>query len=155
MEFIFLAKLQVEDLQLYQKYALLQIFSKIFAQTCSFLKEFLKILRTSVSQKKLYQRLLAAADYDLRKPKMLRVSNGNLLVLKCQNIHVISNLKYTAMYNKAWRGSLLYIQQRRILFRTLSNVQARRLPPGKYLFSQKAPSYMFEKVLNTLLSSKP
>ena len=37
MEFIFSTKLQVEGLQLYQKYAPLQVFSEIFAQICSFL----------------------------------------------------------------------------------------------------------------------
>ena len=51
MELIFSTKLQVKDLQLYQKYAPLQVFSKIFAQICSFYKEFLKILQTSVFQK--------------------------------------------------------------------------------------------------------
>ena len=29
---------------------------------------------------------------------MPRVSNGNLIVLKWQNIHMISNTKYTAVY---------------------------------------------------------
>ena len=29
---------------------------------------------------------------------MPRVSNGNLIVLKWQNIHVISNIKYAAIY---------------------------------------------------------
>ena len=155
MEFIFWQNCRLKICSFTKNMLFCKYFPRYLLRLVVFFKEFLKILRTSVSQKKLQQRLLAAADYDLRKPKMLRVSNGNLLVLKCQNIHVISNLKYTAMYNKAWRGSLLYIQQRRIPFRTLSNVQARRLPSWKYLFSQKAPSYMFEKVLNTLLSSKP
>ena len=37
MEFIFSTILQAEGLQLYQKYAPLQVFSKIFAQICSYL----------------------------------------------------------------------------------------------------------------------
>ena len=36
-----------------------------------------------------------------------RVSNGNLVVLKCQNIHVILYI-----YIETWSSSLLYIQQR-------------------------------------------
>ena len=56
------------------------------------------------------------ADYGPRKPEMPRILNGNLIVLKWQNIHVISNIKYTAIYiySKTWPSSLLYIQQRRI-----------------------------------------
>ena len=42
---------------------------------------------------------------------MPRVSNGDLIALKWQNIHVVSNIKYSA---KTWPSSLLYIQQRRI-----------------------------------------
>ena len=47
---------------------------------------------------------------------MPRIPNENLIVLKWQNIHVISNIKYTAIYiySKTWPSSLLYIQQRRI-----------------------------------------
>ena len=47
---------------------------------------------------------------------MPRVSSGNAIVLKWQNIHVISNMKYTAIhiFSKTWPSSLLYIQQRRI-----------------------------------------
>ena len=37
MEFIFSTKLYFEGLQLYQKYAQIQVFSNIFAQVCSFL----------------------------------------------------------------------------------------------------------------------
>ena len=33
------------------------------------------------------------ADYGPRKPEMPRILNGNLIVLKWQNIHVISNIK--------------------------------------------------------------
>ena len=44
----------------------------------------------------------------------IRASNGNLIVLKWQNLHVISDLEYTAIYRKTWRSSLLYIQQRRV-----------------------------------------
>ena len=66
------------------------------------------------------------ADYGLRKPQMPSVSNRNLIVLKWQNIHVISNIKYTAIYiyiyiyiyihiyTKTQPSSLLYIKQRRI-----------------------------------------
>ena len=38
MEFIFLTNLQAERLHIYQKYASLLLFSKIFAQICSYLK---------------------------------------------------------------------------------------------------------------------
>ena len=38
----------------------------------------------------------------LRKPKMIRVLNANLIVPKWQNICVISNMKYTAVYTKIW-----------------------------------------------------
>ena len=50
----------------------------------------------------------------LRKPKMPKVLNGNLIALKWQNIHVISNIKYTTIYSKTWPSTLRYIQQRRI-----------------------------------------
>ena len=78
-------------------------------RTCSYTKNILLY--------KYFPRFLPrflVADYDLRKPKILSVSNGNLIVLKWQNMHVFSNLKYTAIYNKTWLSSLLYIQQRRI-----------------------------------------
>ena len=39
------------------------------------------------------QYIFTAGDYGLRKPKMLSVSNVNLIVLKWQNIDVISNIK--------------------------------------------------------------
>ena len=60
------------------------------------------------------QYIYRTADYGLRKPQMPRVSNGNLIVLKQQNIHVISNIKYTAIYifSKTWPSS--YIQQKHI-----------------------------------------
>ena len=45
---------------------------------------------------------------------MPRVSNENLIVLKWQNIYVVSNIKYTTIYSKTWPDSLLYIRQRRI-----------------------------------------
>ena len=38
-----------------------------------------------------------ATDYGLGRPKILSVLNGNLIVLKLQNVYVISNLKYTAI----------------------------------------------------------
>ena len=47
----------------------------------SFPKRFLYICRTR--------------DYGLRKAKMFSVLNVNLVVLKWQNIHVISNINYT------------------------------------------------------------
>ena len=37
-----------------------------------------------------------------------------VVVVKCQNIHVISNLKYASIYTKTWQYSLFYIQQRLI-----------------------------------------
>ena len=43
---------------------------------------------------------------------MSRVSNGNLIVLKWQNIHVISNTKH--IYSKSGPSSLRYIQEKRI-----------------------------------------
>ena len=52
------------------------------------------------------------ADYDLRKLKMPSVSNRNLIALKWQKIHVISNIKYAAISSETWPGSLLDIQQR-------------------------------------------
>ena len=55
---------------------------------------------------------------------MPRVSNGNLILLKWQNIHVISNIKYTGIYiyihiyiyiySKTWASSLIHIQHRLI-----------------------------------------
>ena len=45
---------------------------------------------------------------------MPRFSEGNLIILKWQNTHVILDMKYTAIYSKTWPSSLLYIQQRRI-----------------------------------------
>ena len=61
------------------------------------------------------QYISRARDYGLRKLKMLNVSNENLIALKWQNIHFISNVKFTAIYSKTCPSSLLYIQQRRIL----------------------------------------
>ena len=47
--------MELQYLQLYQRYASLQLLFKIFAQICSAVicKEFFEILRTSVSQKTL------------------------------------------------------------------------------------------------------
>ena len=50
-----------------------------------------------------------AGDYGLRKLMMLNVSNGNLIELEWQ-IHVISNIKFTAISSKTYPNSLLYIQ---------------------------------------------
>ena len=110
MELIFSTKLQAEGLQLYQKYSLLQVFSKGFAQIFSYLKKISRHFTNFYFPEK----LLVDADYNLRKPKMLGVSNGNLIVPKWQNIHDISNIKYIVKYSKTWPSSLLYIQQRRI-----------------------------------------
>ena len=76
---------------------------------------YFKDLKIFISLKAL-QYIYRTADYDLRKPQMPRSSNGNLIVLKWQNIHVISNIKYTAIYifNKTQPNSLLYVQQKRI-----------------------------------------
>ena len=57
-------------------------------------------------------------DCGLRNPMMSRVSNGNLIVPKQQNIHMISNIKQRKRErqkeSKTQSSSLLYIQQRRI-----------------------------------------
>ena len=96
MKLIFSTKLQAEGLQLYQKYAALQIFPQGFAQIFSYLE------RISRHFTNFYfpENVLVAADYDLRKPKMLNVSDGNLIVPKWQNIHDISNIKYIVIYSK-------------------------------------------------------
>ena len=52
----------------------------------------------------------------LRKPKKPSVLNRNLVVLKWQKIHGISNIKYTTIDSKTWPSRLLYIQQRRIQY---------------------------------------
>ena len=52
---------------------------------------------------------IRAGDYSLRKLIMLNVSNENLIELKWQ-IHVISNIKLTAIFSKTYPNSLLYIQ---------------------------------------------
>lgn len=51
------------------------------------------------SSKKL-QYIFRARDYGLRKSKMLSVPNRNTIVLKWENILVISNIKYTAIHSK-------------------------------------------------------
>ena len=63
-----------------------------------------KVLKKFISIKVQY--ICRDADYRLKKPKMLSVLNGNLIVLIWQNIHVVSNLKYTATYIKTWPSSL-------------------------------------------------
>ena len=45
---------------------------------------------------------------------MVIISNGILIVLKWQNVYIISNIKDTAIFSKIWPSSLLYIQQRRV-----------------------------------------
>ena len=42
---------------------------------------------------------------------MPRISNVDLIALKWQDIHVVSNIKYS---EKTWPSSLIYIQWRRI-----------------------------------------
>ena len=124
--------MELQYLQLYRRYASLDMllyfsrFSLRFVLQLSIKKfskfyEFLfsrnllvaaanrfKVPKTFISLKLHY--IYRTADYGLRKSQMPRVSNGNLIVLKWQNIHVISYIKYTAIYI----SSLLYIQQRRI-----------------------------------------
>ena len=39
--------------------------------------------------------MFRAADYSLRKTKILSIWNENIIVLKWQYLHVISNIKYT------------------------------------------------------------
>ena len=68
-----------------------QVFSIIFAQIYSFLHRVSQNLQISVSQKTFQYRLLAAAVLENLD------TNGILIVLKWQNIHVISKLKYTAI----------------------------------------------------------
>ena len=50
---------------------------------------------------------IRAGDYSLRK--ILNVSNENLIELEWQ-IHVISNIKFTAIFSKTYPNSLLYIE---------------------------------------------
>ena len=75
------------------------------ANRCKVLKTFISIKVTVYMQDR---------RLHLRKPKMPRVLNGNQIVLKWQNMHVISNIKYTTIYSETWPTSLFYIQQRRI-----------------------------------------
>ena len=49
-----------------------------------------KVLKIFISLK--LQSIYRTVDYSLRKPQMPRVSNGNLIVMKWQNIHMISNI---------------------------------------------------------------
>ena len=128
MEFLFQARLKSKDLRLHQKYASLQVFSKILLIFVAIYNEFLDILGTLSYQNTFYQRLLTVTRfskysfpkiqyifrtgyYGLRKLKMLNVSNENLIELEWQNIDVISNIKFTS---NIYRSSLFYIQQRRI-----------------------------------------
>ena len=39
--------------------------------------------------------MFRAADYRLRKTKILSMWNGNIIVLEWRYLHVISNIKYT------------------------------------------------------------
>ena len=130
--------MELQYLQLYQRYASLQVLFKIFAQICSVViyKEMFKILQTSVSQK-IFQQQRAANRFKVLKIYISlkvtvhiqdrRLWSGKALDAQgfewksnCTNIHMISNIKYTAIYiyiyiySKTWPGSLLHIQQRRI-----------------------------------------
>ena len=61
----FLTKLQIVGVQFYLKYASLHVFFKIFAQICSVIiyKGIFEVLRTSVSQKTPYYRLLTVVRF--------------------------------------------------------------------------------------------
>ena len=76
------------------KNALLQVFSIIFAQICSFLQRVFQNFTNFCFPENL---LVSTFSGRSLRPKILTVLNGNLIVLKWQNIHVISNLKYTAI----------------------------------------------------------
>ena len=98
--------MELQYLQLCQRYTSLQVLFKIFAQICSVVisKEIFEILQTSVSQKPFQQQLLTVlrsskhsfflklqciyrtGGYGLRKPQMPSVSNGNLIALRNGNI---------------------------------------------------------------------
>ena len=124
--------MQAGDLQFHPKYASLQVIFTVFDQICTVViyKEFLKFYEPLLPRKHLVaaNRLKVLKIFismkvtvymqdrrlSLRKPKMPRVLSGNPVVLKWQNIHVISNIRYTTIYSKTWTSSLLYIQQRRI-----------------------------------------
>ena len=77
---------------------------------------------------------------------MPRIPNENLIVLKWQNIHVISNIKYTARYSKTWPSSLLYVQQRRI------QNPAQRL--GKRIISLEVTIFTKSSVLDVYKGSE-
>ena len=126
MEFLFWTKLQAS-----KKYAPIQVFSKVSLQFVAIYNEFLDILGTFISRNTFQQMLLTVVrftkysfpklqyirttgNHGLKKPKMLNVSNENLTVLKWQNIHSISKIKYITMYSTTCSSSLLYIQQMRI-----------------------------------------
>ena len=176
MEFLFSTRLQAEGLQLYQKYTLLQVFSKVLLRFVAIYDELFDISGTFISPSICQQRLLTvvrvskysfpklqhifrAGDYGLRKPKMLNVSTENLIFLKWLNIYVISNIKFNGTYSKTCPSSLLYIQQRRIqnpIRRLRQSFSRKELTAFiRQLFSKKAPSQMFDRVLNTLLFSEP
>ena len=136
MEFIFPTNLQVDSLQMtfLHKY-----FPRFLLRFVVFYKRFANILGTSIFQSIYNQPLLAVAvvskysfpknlqyifragEYSLRKTKMHNVSNGNLIVLKSENIYVLLNIKYTAIICSKTRPRVYFIFSRSI-FRTLSNV---------------------------------
>ena len=115
MEFLSSARLQVEGLQLYQKYTPLQIFFKALLRFVAIYKEFLNIFGNFISQSTYYswlltfvsfskylfpklQYLFSAGDYGLWKPNML-------------NVLKMLNVKFTAIYSKTCPSTLFYIQQ--------------------------------------------
>ena len=137
MEFLFSTRLQAEGLQLYQKYTLLQVFSKVLLRFVAIYDELFDISGTFISPSICQQRLLTvvrvskysfpklqhifrAGDYGLRKPKMLNVSTENLIFLKWLNIYVISNINL--MEHIAKPVQAVYFTFSRGVFRTLSDV---------------------------------
>ena len=104
MKFIFLTKLLFFWVFL-ANFCFPENLLAVAANRCKVLKTFISIKVTVCTQDRRLQS---------GKPKMPRVLSGNLIVLKWQNIHMISNIKYITIYSKIWPRTLLYIQQRRI-----------------------------------------
>ena len=69
------------------------------------------------------QYIFRAGDYGLRKLAVLNVSNENLVVLKWQNMHVISYIKFNAICSKTCPTCpTCYFAFNIGAFRTLTNV---------------------------------
>ena len=174
MEFIFC-------LQFYQRYASLQVLFKIFVQIYFVViyKEMFAILRTSVSQKTFQQQRAAnrfkvlqifislkvtvyMQDHRLRSEKALDAQGYillytiyiQLLYIYIHNcyIYIYIYIQLLYIYSKTQPSSLLHIQQSRIQNPFLSKQGVISL---EVTIFTKYPSQMFEKVLNTLLPSKP